>query len=204
MEFSGENKRLMDLIIRESTRLNNILSDFLLYARANRTVFNRIELCRLVSDVFEVVRHQPSYNSGIDLQLKSSESFVYVYSDEDHLKQILINLIINSYQAIDNRSGGIIIDIEKDEFGKAVIKVVDNGPGIDLKILTKIFNPFYSTKKDGTGLGLAIVQRLCGNLGIDLSINTETGHGTSFILQFNQIPDDQSATTADKSYSSAI
>jgi signal transduction histidine kinase len=129
---------------------------------------------------------------------------VYVYSDEDHLKQILINLIINSYQAIDNRSGEISIGIEKDEFGKAVIKVVDSGPGIDLKILTKIFNPFYSTKKDGTGLGLAIVQRLCGNLSIDLSINTEAGHGTSFILQFNQIPEDQSATITDKSYSSAV
>jgi len=206
LEFTGENKRLLDLIIRESTRLNNILSDFLLYARANRTVLNRIELCRLVSDVFEVVRHQPSYNSKVDLQLISSESFVYVYSDEDHLKQILINLIINSYQAIGGRSGEIYIDLERDEFGKAVIKVVDNGPGIDSKILARIFDPFYSTKKDGTGLGLAIVQRLCNSLNIDLSINTEAGHGTSFNLRFDQIPDgdDQSAAAVDKSYSGAI
>lgn len=203
LEFSGENERLMDLIIRESIRLNNILSDFLLYARANRTVYNRIELCRMVSDVFEIVRHQPAYDPEIDLQLKSSESFVYVYCDEDHLKQILINLIINSYQALGNRSGEIYIDIEKDESGRAILKVVDNGPGIDIKILTRIFDPFYSTKKDGTGLGLAIVQRLCSNLKIDFSINTEAGHGTSFILRFDQIPDDQSVAAVDKSFSPA-
>lgn len=204
LEFTGENERLMDLIIRESTRLNNILSDFLLYARANRTVLTRIELCRLVSDVFEIVRHQPAYYSKIDLLLRSSESFVYVYSDEDHLKQILINLIINAYQAIGKRSGEIYVDVEKDESEKAVIKVVDNGPGIDNKILTRIFDPFYSTKKDGTGLGLAIVQRLCSNLKIDFSTDTETEAGTSFILKFTQIPTIQAITSADESITSAI
>lgn len=204
LEFSGENKRLMDLIIRESTRLNNILSDFLLYARANRTVFNKVELCHLVSDIFEIVKHQPAYNDKIDLQLKTSESFVYVYSDEDHLKQILINLIINSYQAIGKRSGQIYVDITNDKFDKVVLEVVDNGPGIDKNILTKIFDPFYSTKKDGTGLGLAIVQRLCGHLKIDFSINSELCHGTSFMLRFDQIPDNRSAATTEISYNSAV
>ncbi len=203
-EFSGENERLMDLIIRESMRLNNILSDFLLYARANRTVFNRIELCRLVSDVFEIVRHQPSFDSQIDLQLKSHESFVYVYSDEDHLKQVLINLIINSYQAIGNRSGEIYVEIENDDFEKAVLKVVDDGPGIENKILDRIFDPFYSTKKEGTGLGLAIVQRLCSNLGIDFTFNTEVNFGTSFILRFDQIQDGQSAVASKRSDSFVI
>ncbi|MCP4706327.1 MAG: PAS domain S-box protein, partial [candidate division Zixibacteria bacterium] len=202
IEFSGQNKRLMDLIIRESTRLNNILSDFLLYARANRTVFNKIELCHLISDVFEIVRLQPAYNSKIDLQLKSSESFVYVFSDEDHLKQVLINLVINSYQAIGNNPGEIYVDIEKDESGKAILKVVDNGPGIDSKILSKIFDPFYSTKKDGTGLGLAIVQRLCSNLKVDFSTNTDINKGTSFILNFDQIPNGHSAAIAERSASS--
>jgi two-component system sensor histidine kinase PilS (NtrC family) len=202
LEVSNENQRLMDLIMRESNRLNNILSDFLLYARADRLVFNRIELCRLVSDVLEVIKHQESFHSNIDLKFRSTESFFYVYGDENHLKQILINLVINAYQAIDNLPGEISLIIEKEINGKMVMKITDDGPGIDPQIRSKIFDPFFSTKKDGTGLGLAIVQRLCSGLGIDIAIESEVGQGTTFILQFNQVPENQPAVLREKSRSS--
>ena len=195
---SDENQRLMDLIIRESNRLNNILSDFLLYARANRSVFNRIELCHLIGDVMEIIKHQPAFDAQIQFQLKSSESFVYVYGDEGHLKQILINLIINSYQALKERTGKITVSIENEDGGKVKLKIMDNGPGISPEIQSRIFDPFYSTKKDGTGLGLAIVQRLCSELSIDLSIQTKVGGGTTFVLGFSQIPRNQPDSQANK------
>ncbi len=184
LEVSGENKRLMDLIVRESCRLNEILSDFLLYARSNRALISRVELCRLVSDVFEVIKHHPSFKPNMAMKFASAESYIYVYSDQDQLRQILINLIVNACQALGDRGGEINIDIDYLEDGKVLLQVGDNGPGIDDATLPKIFDPFYSTKRDGTGLGLAIVSRLAASLNIEVSISTGAGKGTTFYLTF--------------------
>lgn len=187
LEVVGENRRLMDLIVRESSRLNDILSDFLLYARSNRSQYSRVELCRLVSDVFELTRHHPSYKENIELMFASSESYVHVYSDQDQLKQILLNLFVNACQAFGGNGGEIKVDIDYLSDGKISLVVADDGPGIPAEALPKVFNPFFSTKQDGTGLGLAIVTRLAGTLNIDLSMKTEIGRGTSFILIFKAI-----------------
>ena len=188
LNVTGENQKLLDLIIYESIRLNNILTDFLLFARSNRAVFSKVELCRMVSDVIEVIRHQPSYADNISLRMTSSDSFVYVFGDEGQLKQILINLVVNSIQALEGKSGEITIDIEKTGNNEVILKIIDNGPGIREDDLARIFDPFFSTKKDGTGLGLAIVQRLCSNLNIDLSVSSNVDTGTTFVMRFNQMP----------------
>lgn len=187
MEVNGDNRRLMDLIVRESNRLNLILSDFLLYARANRSQISRVELCRLVSDVFDMIRHHPSFNENIDLKFSSSDSYIYVYSDQDQLKQILINLLVNACQAFGKGRGEILVEIETAPNGKISFKVCDNGPGIDSGIIAKVFDPFFSTKQDGTGLGLAIVSRLTSSLNIDLQIDSVPERGTTFTLQFRGI-----------------
>jgi len=189
IEVSGENQRLLDLILRESNRLNDILSDFLLYARNRRAAFTRVELCHLLSEVVDVVRHHPSYSTGISLKLKADEPVIYIFGDEDQIKQILINLIVNACEAIENGSGEIIVAIEARHHGGVEVCVSDDGPGIDEEYMSKIFNPFYSTKQYGTGLGLSIVQRLSRNLDIDISCRSEKGRGTAFTLSFNQVPD---------------
>lgn len=203
LSVANENSRLMDLIVRESSHLNNILSDFLLFARSRRAAFTKIELCHLVSDATEVVMHHPAYHKNIGLRMISDESFVYVYGDEDQLKQILINLIVNACQAIGGTPGEITVKIETDPAGEATVRIIDNGSGIDESIRSKIFDPFFSTKKYGTGLGLAIVQRLVRNLDIDLSCHTEKGTGTTFVLQFHQIPGSRD-TAAQKEPASII
>nr|MBN2276714.1 PAS domain S-box protein [candidate division Zixibacteria bacterium] len=187
LKLANENQRLMDLIVRESSRLNNILSDFLLYARGRRSAFKKVELCRLVSDVIEVVKHHPSYHKGIDLKMKAEESFIYIFGDDDQIMQILINLAVNGCEAVGDKTGHIVIDIIPDDPGGIIIEVSDDGPGIDASIRTRIFDPFYSTKNYGTGLGLAIVQRLAGNLGAEISCYPGSPAGTVFRLQFNQM-----------------
>ncbi|UCD93876.1 MAG: PAS domain S-box protein [Candidatus Zixiibacteriota bacterium] len=188
LSLEGENERLMGLIVRESNRLNNILSDFLLYARGQRSAFTRVELCHLVGEVIDVIKHDPSCEANIRLAVTANDSCVYVYGDEDQIKQIFINLIINACEAFENGPGEVMIEIEKADSGGVVVGISDNGPGIEESIRSRIFDPFYSTKKSGTGLGLAIVQRLAGNLDIDLSFTTRPGTGTTFILKFSQVP----------------
>ncbi|MBN2226938.1 MAG: PAS domain-containing protein, partial [candidate division Zixibacteria bacterium] len=197
LDLADENNRLLELIIKESSRLNQILADFLLYARSKRSAFNRVELCRLVSDVMEMVRHLPAYHEGIALRLLAEEPVVYVFGDEDQIKQILINLVVNAMEAIENTPGEIIITIEGDdalEIPVVVLKVTDSGPGIPEDIRDKIFDPFFSTKRDGTGLGLGIVQRLAESMGLDLYVHTRERAGTSFILTFSRLPQSVSSS----------
>jgi len=188
LDVADENRRLLELIVRESSRLNNILSDFLLFARSKRVAFTRVELCHLVSDVVEVIRHHPSQRPDISIKVSTRESMVYVFTDEDQIKQVLINLIVNACEAIGDKPGEITIKIKTGGDTTVVLEVADNGPGIEDAIISKMFTPFFSTKKDGTGLGLAIVHRLAGNLDIELSVQSEVGRGTSFILCFHRIP----------------
>jgi len=188
LNLAGQNRRLLDLILKESSRLNNILSDFLLYARSNRPIFEKVELCRLTSDVFEVIRHHPSFKKHINLRLSVRESYIYIFGDEDKIKQILINLIVNACEAIGDRNGEIVVRIDHVEENTVRMDVADNGPGIDKAHLARIFDPFFSTKQEGTGLGLAIVQRLAENLKIDLMVKTASGAGTTFALFFSRMP----------------
>jgi two-component system sensor histidine kinase PilS (NtrC family) len=205
LNLSGENRRLMQLIVKESSRLNNILTDFLLYARANRPVFNKVELCRLVSDVFEMIRHHSAYNKDITLKLSASDSYIYIFGDEDKIKQILINLIVNACEALEGRKGEVSVWLEIAPDRSVVLQVIDNGPGIEKSTIPKIFDPFFSNKKEGTGLGLAIVQRLAESLRIELQVRTHPGVGTAFILHFRQAPgkragqpDSQAAANSNK------
>ena len=191
LEVDGQNQRLMDLIVKETSRLNKILSDFLIYARTNRSIFSRIELCHLISDVFEIIKRHPSYRPEITLRFSAPDFYIYTFGDEDKTKQILINLVVNSCEAIENDGGEVLVRIRPSAESTVVIEVIDNGIGMDSACIPRIFDPFYTTKKDGTGLGLAIVQRLAEGLNIDLAVKTSKDEGTAFILRFNQIPDER-------------
>jgi len=195
LQVAGQNQRLMDLIIKETARLNKILSDFLIYARTSRSVFSRIELCHLISDVFEVIKKHPSYKQNVKLKSLAPDFYVYIFGDEDKTKQILINLVINACEAIESGSGEILVKISNSNFQIVDLEIIDNGVGMDPIDIPRIFDPFYSTKKEGTGLGLAIVQRLAENLNIDIGIKTKKGTGSSFILHFNQIPEEKAVST---------
>jgi two-component system sensor histidine kinase PilS (NtrC family) len=198
LDVSDENARLMELIVKESARLNEILSDFLTYARSQRSSFNKVELCHLIGDMFEMARHHPSYHENIKLEFQSNEAFVYVFSDEDQLRQILINLIVNACQAIGEKAGKITASIDVSNPQAVKLKINDSGPGIPEDIANRIFDPFYSTKNDGTGLGLAIVQRLSKALDVELNVDSRDGGPTEFSLKFARIPHPQISIPAER------
>jgi len=144
--------------------------------------------CRLVGDVVDVIRHHPSYKPSISIILETAESFVYIFGDEDQIKQILINLIVNACQAINHENGKITLNLDAQAENAVILSISDNGPGIPKELCSKIFDPFFSTKKDGTGMGLAIVQRLAETLSIDIGMQSSSTSGTTFSMQFNSIP----------------
>ena len=191
--LDGDNDRLMSLIVKETTRLDGILSDFLQFARVGRPQLRKVEVNRIVSDVIELIRRHPAYNNHVRIGLLAESNVTYMAGDEDQLKQVLFNLIINACEAFEGREGAVQLDISRYAVpggGDGVNLVVrDDGPGIPSERLERIFLPFYSTKKNGTGLGLSIVSRLVEALGGRIEVRSEPGHGTEFHLFFRGIKD---------------
>ena len=185
LKLADENQELMALIVKESDRLTKMLTKFLQYARIERSAFNKVELCHLISETIEILFHHESMNPNIMLDLVSDESIVYVIGDEDLIKQILINLAANACESFDGRAGELTFEVINDSANGIVrLSVKDNGPGIPDEVLKRNYQPFFSTKKSGTGLGLSIVHRIAETLGIDLKVYSKLGVGTTFEICF--------------------
>ncbi len=190
--LSGENRRLMELILKESQRLNKILSEFLQYARVDRPAYTKVDLCHTISDVLRLLHHHDSFGDNIAISFETRLPVVYVTGDEDLLKQLLLNLMVNACEAFEGRPGRIAVEVRTDEQkGQAWLQIEDNGPGIPEDVQRKIYQPFFSTKKSGTGLGLAIVHRICSTLKLRMRVRSEIGRGTCFTIEFNSYQPDR-------------
>ena len=186
LQLEADNQRLMDLIVKESQRLNDILTDFLVYARLGRPVYNKVELCHIVSDICELLVRQESFSDSISLKFDSTESVAYVTGDEGLIRQLLMNLAINACEAFEGKGGEVVFRLVSDpDKGMINLEVSDNGPGMNEEVVEKMYQPFFSTKKSGTGLGLAIVHRICNSLKVRLMVDTYPGQGAAFTVRFN-------------------
>lgn len=194
LAVSGDNERLLALIIKETSRLNKMLSDFLLYARVGRTQFQKVDIIHAISDVMEIIRHHPAFSSTIRLDLVSQHQVVYISADDDQVKQLLLNLVVNACEALGSGGGMVQFEVQTvrgpDGVEWICLIVRDSGPGISSDNQEKIFMPFYSTKKGGSGLGLAIVSRLMEALGGRIEVLSQPGTGTEFRLYFRGLTGD--------------
>jgi two-component system sensor histidine kinase PilS (NtrC family) len=199
LECVDENGRLMNLILKESSRLNHILSEFLDYARVQRPTFVKVEVNHLVLDVFEIVRHHQSYHEGISLEHRSANTTEYISGDEEMFKQFLINLVVNAVEAIGEKRGKVTVTVERSEgivaqgelqgFEWIRLSVADNGPGLAEKDRKRMFEPFFSSKKNGVGLGLPIVKRIVDSLGGRIEVGSTSTSGAVFTVHLKRYID---------------
>jgi two-component system sensor histidine kinase PilS (NtrC family) len=193
IQVTGENARLMELIVKESERLSRVLSDFLAYARTGPVRSTKVELVSVAGDTVELLRHDPNLPRGVKLEFRSNPSTVYVIAEEDQVRQVLINLITNAIQAVDPDHGSIMVELAAPESNQGVfatewisLRVVDNGCGFTPEDRSRVFEPFFSRKKGGTGLGLAIVKRCLDNIGARITVDSIPGKGTTFSILFKK------------------
>jgi two-component system sensor histidine kinase PilS (NtrC family) len=185
LDVEGEDARLMELIVKESDRLSKITTEFLTYARVSEPNLAKVELCHLVGDVIQILRHHPSYHPSHTIDLHTESSIVYVVGDGDLIKQMLINLGVNALEAIGENQGRLDFRLLHDESaGQVNLYIEDTGPGIDPENLKHIYQPFFSTKKQGTGLGLAIVHRMAQAMKLGLHPENGTAGGAVFRIEF--------------------
>ncbi len=184
LAVEGENRRLMELIVKESDRLSKILTEFLHYARIDRPTYAKVDLCRITTDVMHIVSHHDSCRENTRLTFDSDQSVVYVVGDENLLVQLLLNLGVNACDAIGADGGEVNFRVFSRHPDKVVLQVRDSGCGMSEELMRRMYEPFYSTKRQGTGLGLAIVHRVCTALRLGIAAESAPGRGTTFSIEF--------------------
>ena len=182
------NRRLIEIILREVSRLDHLVNDFLQFARPQRIEIEEFELNQLIMDTLYLFQNSQSWSEHLDIDTKIMSPLT-IKSDPHQLKQVLWNVFLNASEAMP-KGGLISISAQKEtdstsssESVESVrIKIEDNGPGLDPKIAKDIFQPFSTTKKDGSGLGLAIVKRLVEGLGGKVSGENLAREGTTITI----------------------
>jgi signal transduction histidine kinase len=165
----------------ETSRLREILDDFLRYAGRLELDRKPVELNALLEELVDFFTPQ-AQAQRVQLRLRKSDSPTTVSADSKLLKQALLNLMINGVQAMSTSGGELIMSVSTQE-DDGVIEVIDTGPGIPADALDKIFQAYYSTKKGGTGLGLPMTKRIVDEHGGKLEVKSEPGKGTDFTLR---------------------
>ncbi len=178
-----QNIEDLKLIVEEATRCKNIVSDLLNFARQNKLKISAVNINELLDDITRSILINPRYKD-ITLEKDIPQSCV-IDCDPDQLKQVFLNLISNSCEAMIESNEKILnLDI-KESNNHIEIKISDTGTGIPKENYNKIFTPFFTTKKMGmgTGLGLAISYGIVKMHKGDISFQSETGKGTSFTVR---------------------
>ena len=183
--FSKTDERKEDLntIIQEVDRLNKLVVQVLDFAKLQKPNLTRFSLNDLIGKITELFKLETK-NKQINFSSELSPDISQIQADEDQVRQILMNVIINAIQAIPKK-GEIKIKTEKTLLkGEPAIKLMieDSGIGIPEKDFTQIFDPFFSTKDEGSGLGLSIVYKLVEAHQGEIKVESQEGEGTKFVI----------------------
>ncbi len=172
-------KELMDSLLKESRRLNNLVEELLDTTRETRINKKRINLIGVINEsirVVEAMLHKKQISLG-----RNYSAEIWVSADFEKLEQVIINLVKNALEA-SNIGGHINIDVATDDDG-LIVTVTDNGCGITAEHIDRIFDVFYTTKKNGTGMGLSISRGIIEAHGGRLTANSNPEKGTMFVIQ---------------------
>jgi two-component system sensor histidine kinase PilS (NtrC family) len=180
--LGGEDRRLMEIVLREASRLDQLVSQFLAFARPAPLVRRRVDLAELLEETLAVFVHDPLAGR---LRIDREASPAAVEGDPDQLRQVLWNLLANASQAMAGegapaRGERIRVACGADPEGGGWLEVEDDGPGMAPRVRERLFLPFFTTKPSGTGLGLATVHRIVDAHGGAISVESAPGRGARF------------------------
>jgi two-component system sensor histidine kinase PilS (NtrC family) len=194
-EMNEDHRRLLDIVTRESQRLNAIITDFLAYSRTKKYQFERVDLIRLVEDTLTLMDHRmAAEKTGIDIKRRFAVHEALVLADGDKLKQVFWNLCENAVRAM---KGGGFLTVALDSLGDDwQVSIIDTGMGMTPQQIEKIFEPFQSNFEGGTGLGLAIVYQIVQAHEGKVWARSKPGQGTTFVLRLRRLDAERPASLA--------
>jgi len=201
----GEQRRLMDLVVKESERLNRILDDFLEYARSRPLRAAVVPVARALDEVVTLLRCHPDIGDDITVELEDrTEGTAYTCIDEAQMKQVYVNLALNAFEAMQHR-GVLRVTIETcdgsdvglDDTPCVRLVFRDNGIGIEAGQEAAIFEPFHTTKPQGTGLGLSVAARIVEGHGGRIEGTNHPEGGAEFCVYLPEAVGDHESDPAE-------
>jgi signal transduction histidine kinase len=170
----------LEILTKESQRLNKLLTNFLDFARPRLPRMQTIEPFEVVQSVATLAQHAASEH-GVSLQVQGEGPMGEIECDPEQIKQLLLNLILNAIQATQGKGVVTISTFAADD--KLCVEIADAGTGIAPEDRDHIFDPFFTTRKDGTGLGLAIASNIAVQHGGSLTCRPNDFQGTIFRVE---------------------
>ncbi len=178
---AGRAKKYLDVIEGEIKRLDKVIRGFLDLSAPAQTTKVPFKLNPVIQNLADFLAAEMKLK-GIRMELKLNSELANVTGSPDQIKQALLNLLINSIQAMPQ---GGTMEVETLQNDRVIsVRLSDSGPGMDENMLSKIFNPYFTTKAKGSGLGLTIVRRVMRDHGGEVRVESVPNQGTTFTLNF--------------------
>jgi two-component system sensor histidine kinase PilS (NtrC family) len=193
--LNAEERHLLQIVIRESDRLNNIITDFLAYSRGKQYRFERVNLIPLLQDTLTLLEHRLTAESaGITLSVSVPQPEAWALADGDKVKQVFWNFCENAVRAMKKKGGSLTVAVT-DRGADWEMSFSDTGPGFNPQQIEKLFEPFQTNFEGGTGLGLAIVYQIVQAHEGKVWARSALGKGTSFVMRLRKLEQHQSVAT---------
>jgi two-component system sensor histidine kinase PilS (NtrC family) len=181
-KLDEDQAKLIDIVSRESERLNKLVSDFLIYSREQRFEFRDADVVNLLEETLLLVEHHPSFGPGYKIERKLPRRPVVACVDADKMRQVFWNICDNSLKAMPE-GGTLTVEVEEGPAPQVKVALSDTGVGLSELQLEKIFEPFQAGFTNGTGLGLAIVYQIIQAHHGRVQVKSAPGKGTRFLLE---------------------
>ncbi len=179
LPLSTEQEQLMDIVLRESERLNTTIRSFLAYARPQRFQIARFDVRRALNDAALLLRNSSEVLDGHEILVDVPDRELWYEADEGQIKQIIWNLATNGLRAMPQGGKLRLCGADDTASDGVVLTVHDEGIGIPPEELDGLFQPFHGTFAKGSGLGLAIVHRITTDYNGEIRVSSQPGKGTS-------------------------
>lgn len=178
-------QRQIDVVQRECRRLESLLDDFLNFTKAHHLELQPSDLNREIREIIDFYRPKAE-ESNIELIEYLASDLPTVLLDRRSFHRALFNLVLNAQQAMSE--GGQLVIRTRNEGNEVAIDLIDTGVGIDEKVLARLFDAFFSTKREGSGLGLATSRKIIQAHGGRMAVQSEPNFGTKFTVTLPSLP----------------
>lgn len=176
--LSDDDKKLCDIIVRETSRLNDLVTDMMDVAKPRKPERAIVDAARIAKEVVELASTSGRSVSDVGVVF-SGEASAGVSADASQLRQLIWNLVRNGVQA-SQAGGSVNVTVMEKPAGQVRLEVRDDGVGIDGEAKERIFDAFFTTRSHGTGIGLALVKRIADDHGFKIEVESEKGSGALF------------------------
>ena len=180
-DISDPKKEIFTEMLLQIDKINNVIHDLLSYAKPKEISMNLVDPSEAINNAIKLARTQV-IDKEIDIRFKSLGNGTLALIDADKIQEVMLNLMVNSISAINNK-GHISIELHEKNQRELEILFSDDGMGIKKEHLPQIFNPFFTTKNRGTGLGLSICKKIIEAHNGSIEVESKTKEGTTFSIR---------------------